>query len=265
MTDLDERDTLRNWLTTDGSGARTLSGPQSPVVVPGSGAAHASAEAVAKSDEDPRPRFDPHKFQRITLPPGLRADFIRWSRAARDEKVPDDTLPPNARTAQQAHRGNPAAESGIRPSLRRWVRNVATGAVLVALFVGTTLVVARWGRREAPANTGSVQPAPTQTTAPVTQPLVLPIEPLPIEQPAPVVADTSAPVAHAPAAVPPPTALPEHPGTEAGEQAPTLPGKKSASTERRDTDAHLTGPMFKPAPEAPRSESAFDRPFSPPR
>ena len=39
--------------------------------------------------------FDPYKYQRITIPPDLRAEIIQYSRQNKDRPPPEDTLPPN--------------------------------------------------------------------------------------------------------------------------------------------------------------------------
>jgi hypothetical protein len=56
-------------------------------------------EAPLEDEPEEKRGFDPFKFQRITVPPGLRADIIRWRREAQKEALPEDTVPPMRRAS----------------------------------------------------------------------------------------------------------------------------------------------------------------------
>lgn len=51
------------------------------------------------SEKEP---FDPYKYQRITIPPDLRAEIIQYSRQNKDRPPAEDTLPPNRVMASAA-------------------------------------------------------------------------------------------------------------------------------------------------------------------
>ena len=59
--------------------------------------AERAPELLDAVEDEAAPGFNPFKFQRITVPPGLRADIIRWSREGKREQPPEDTMPPHRR------------------------------------------------------------------------------------------------------------------------------------------------------------------------
>jgi hypothetical protein len=185
----------------------------------------APVDASSRADSGDKPGFDPYKFQRITVPPGLRADIIRWWRQGRNERLPDDTLPPSG--------GSAIPLVPVRP-----VRGVVVGAGF-ALALLIALAVAALGRRPhaSGAATSPAQPSRAAHAASVRPP------------------------GSAPSAAPAP--LPRTPASSSVRTASSA-SARSASPATPVAAAPPRPKRPKPAPENP-SDSAFDRPFSPPK
>lgn len=212
MTDPSERETIRRQPTPETADQRL--------------APHDGQVA-----DDAKPGFDPFKFQRITLPPGMRADFIRWSKEAPVESVPEDTLPPNGGIV-----GSP------RPPTFVSKRGLVVGAALLAAAMLVVLAIASRARdHAAPVGTAShVGSNGNDMHAETTR--------------APAPTRLAAPASSASASGTPSLDLP-HPRPP--------PSKKHALTAK---PAEPQGAQRTPerAPEPPKGESALDRPFSTP-
>jgi hypothetical protein len=216
MTDPNHRDTIKERSLPEGDGT-----PPAPM-----------EESVA--DDGGKPRFDPYRFQRITLPPGLRADFLRWSKEARNERVPEDTLPPHGGLV------------GTRPASMGPRHKLATGAVLLLVLMLLALVVGYSRGRPPPAEprvtAAPPEPAPSAETPPPV-PEVVP-EVVPVTEP-PVITTASG-------------ALPEPPH-------PHFSTVKKRNQTAKPADSRLLQQTTEPPPERPRGESALDRPFATPQ
>jgi hypothetical protein len=219
MTDPSDRHTLRGPLPPEAAGARVAPDDE-----------HVRDDKHVP-DDGGKPSFDPYKFQRITLPPGLRADFIRWTREAREESVPEDTLPPNRGVAGNA--GPPASVS------RR------TLAVWVLLLLSMALIAFVVAKRAREYMTPSAPPSELEPTA------------------------TGSPTAEAPVLAPAPSATPTSTAAPSGAPPPELPHLHPSAPKRHVPLAKPAEPpspprAIEPPPEPSKGESALDRPFSTP-
>lgn len=238
--------------------------------------AEPSAELLDATDED-APGFNPFKFQRITVPPGLRADMIRWSREGKKEPPPVDTIPPHL-TAEadldSANDGSDESDEGDDPGSvmpvggsrapvlpLRSARNIAIAAGLVLLPLAV-LGVASTMRRH---------PSTTTRTPSVTAPPELGTLPrTAAAAPAPIETAESAPAATVPAPIEPaPVEL--APRASATISSPivarpnTSPAKRTAPPAASSSRSAEPAAPAAPATPAANGGNALDRPFSLPK
>jgi hypothetical protein len=233
-------------------------------------------------EQDERPGFNPFKFQRITVPPGLRANMIRWSREGKAEQLPTQTLPPgevDESGLESASAESDDGELGDDPGSMTPVggssaprlplrsgRGVALAAALVILPLAV-LALASALRKQPSANVvDTTQPAfgaPAETVSPA---------PRVITPAAPAERTTAIPTAASPAQALVPAATVSPPST-------TPPSAKPAHVEATTTppakraEATIAPKATKPArplpsaaaPPAGPNENALDRPFSLPK
>jgi len=275
MTDPDDRDTIRTP-TPRGRGPTVSPGERRLSPVRG-----AAAAAPIKSPE-PSPRgeskersFNPFKFQRITLPPGLRLDFFRWSRAARHEKPPFDTLLPQGGAAPPANAAPPARAGTPRGSATdsvspmgvstlpvRATRGLVAVAVFVAIASLVALAVATLGRGRARSNVATASDSMGGKAA---HPIVDGgVKMAPSAQPAspPTVMTAPAPAPGAPRA---PIDARSERDTPASAPPSRARQSKSAPTALHPADSPRPGPTSESAPRVRPNEDPLDRPFSTPQ
>jgi hypothetical protein len=236
-------------------------------------------------EQDERPGFNPFKFQRITVPPGLRANMIRWSREGKAEQLPTQTLPPGDVDESGLESASAESDDGeigdgddpgsmtpvggsSAPKLPlRSVRGVALAAGLVILPLAV-LGLASALRRQPSANVvDAAQPAfGTHTeTVPPTPRVITPAAPAERTTATPAAASTVQALAPATTVAPLSTTSPSAKPARADTTIAPPPAKR--------TEATIAPPPAKPArplasaaaPTAGPNENALDRPFSLPK
>lgn len=224
-------------------------------------------------EQNERPGFNPFKFQRITVPPGLRADMIRWSREGKAERLPGETIPPGevdeagleSTSAESDDAGDPGSMTPVGGSTAprlplRSVRGLALAASLVILPLAV-LGLASALRRQPSADANlheATEPAfgaQTQATPPAPR-AVAPIAP------AETTTEATPPESTTPAATPPSSAA----AVSTTPRPPSKPARREAAGSVRPT-TRPARPVrsAEPAPTAAPNENALDRPFSLPK
>ncbi len=243
--------------------------------------------------EAERPGFDPFKFQRITVPPGLRADMIRWSREGKDEPLPTETLPPTDLEEAWHESASPESDESDDPGSMtpvggsaaprlplRSVRGFALAAGIVILPLAVLGLAS--AMRKSPDTDASNPAAPHARASEPSLPAARAVTPVGtvstvatgggVAKTAPVATTATpvAPVERTSTAVTPAKAAPAAPPS-----ASATPALAAAST--RSPRAPATAAR-EPAAEPPRpirsaetasgdrpKENALDRPFSLPK
>lgn len=253
----------------------------------------AQPELLDATDED-APGFNPFKFQRITVPPALRADIIRWSREGKKEPPPVDTLPPHQGAESDLDLataegdeiddgddpGSVMPVGGSRaPALPlRSLRNfaIAVGLVLLPLAV---LGVASTMRRQANTSRNASATPPLEiATAPhdiaTAATAARDVAPAPRELAPPAHEVATSPRVDAPAAPPIETAERARATALSGPTAPVPSVTISPPPQERPGASHAKRPTSTTAPPSRSAEpgapaatggNALDRPFSLPK
>lgn len=220
-------------------------------------------------EEEKRPGFNPFKFQRITVPPGLRADMIRWSREGKAEQPPEDTrddesnLESSSAESEEDDPGSvmPVGGSGAPRLPLRSVRGVALAAFLVILPLAVLGLASAMRRPPSESVRAPAAEAQDLGTKPEAASAALPVT---------TADETSSALAAQPAA-PAPTALAPTPA-ETGVATPSAVPRPAPIVSPRVTTPKRTGAeparpirSAEPASGAMTKENALDRPFSLPK
>lgn len=228
--------------------------------------AERAPELLDADEDESAPGFNPFKFQRITVPPGLRADIIRWSRESKRERPPEDTLPPRQRA--EADLDSESAESdgddpgsmmpvghSAEPKLPlRSMRNFALAIGLVLLPLAVLGVVTTM-RQQVDTSGNAPHAAPRDTDA----------SPRAASKTPPAI-QTSGP---APVATVPANTAEDPPASNAlTTAAPRVRPRQrpdTSSTKRSIAPASPVVPAPEPKSPETTGENALDRPFSLPK